>query len=91
MKTKQDFNLKLFQITEILRYGSLVRSWLLERIRDTLAEMQDFNAARRWPKYSGGGHWAVIEAIDLDIPTAVITASLQQRLRPGLWALRITY
>ena len=34
-----------------------------------------------WVSDSGEGRWTVFEAIDLDVPAPVITASLMTRLR----------
>ncbi len=79
MKAKSDFALDLHQIAEIWRYGSVVRSWLLDLTANALAEDQDLSAIRGWVADSGEGRWAVFEAIDLDVPAPVITASLQAR------------
>jgi 6-phosphogluconate dehydrogenase len=81
MKAKQEFNLDLHQIAEIWRYGSVVRSWLLDLTAAALAEDQDFESIEAWVQDSGEGRWTVFEAIDLDVSAPVITASLQRRLR----------
>jgi 6-phosphogluconate dehydrogenase len=81
MKAKTDFALDLHQIAEIWRYGSVVRSWLLDLTANALAEDQDLDDIKAWVQDSGEGRWTVFEAIDLDISAPVITASLQRRLR----------
>jgi len=81
MKAKTDFDLDLHQIAEIWRYGSVVRSWLLDLTANALAEDQDLDDIKAWVQDSGEGRWTVFEAIDLDISAPVITASLQRRLR----------
>ena len=81
MKAKTDFALDLHQIAEIWRYGSVVRSWLLDLTTNALAEDQDLDDIKAWVQDSGEGRWTVFEAIDLDISAPVITASLQRRLR----------
>jgi 6-phosphogluconate dehydrogenase len=81
MKAKTDFDLDLHQIAEIWRYGSVVRSWLLDLTTNALAEDQDLDDIKAWVQDSGEGRWTVFEAIDLDISAPVITASLQRRLR----------
>jgi 6-phosphogluconate dehydrogenase len=81
MKAKVDFNLDLHQVAEIWRYGSVVRSWLLDLTADALAEDQELRGIEAWVADSGEGRWTVFEAIDLDIAAPVITASLQRRLR----------
>ncbi|MBE2200761.1 MAG: decarboxylating 6-phosphogluconate dehydrogenase [Anaerolinea sp.] len=79
MKAKSDFALDLHQIAAIWRYGSVVRSWLLDLTANALAEDQDLSDIRGWVADSGEGRWTVFEAIDLDVPAPVITASLQAR------------
>jgi 6-phosphogluconate dehydrogenase len=81
MKAKVDFDLDLHQVAEIWRYGSVVRSWLLDLTANALAEDQELGDLKAWVADSGEGRWTVFEAIDLDIAAPVITASLQRRLR----------
>lgn len=79
MKTKQDFDLDLHQIAEIWRYGSVVRSWLLDLTANALAVDQELSDIQAWVADSGEGRWTVAEAIDLDVPAPVITLSLLMR------------
>ncbi len=79
MKTKQDFDLDLHQIAEIWRYGSVVRSWLLDLTANALADDQELSDIQAWVADSGEGRWMVAEAIDLDVPAPVITLSLLMR------------
>lgn len=81
MKAKKDLNLSLHQIAEIWRYGSVVRSWLLDLTARALAEDEELKDIKAWVPDSGEGRWTVFEAIDLDVAAPVITASLQRRLR----------
>ena len=79
MKAKQDFDLDLHQIAEIWRYGSVVRSWLLDLTANALADDQELSDIQAWVADSGEGRWTVAEAIDLDVPAPVITLSLLMR------------
>jgi len=79
LKSKKDFNLDMRQIAEIWRYGSVVRSWLLDLIASGLSEDQDLNDIKGWVADSGEGRWTVAEAIDQDVPAPVITLSLLMR------------
>jgi 6-phosphogluconate dehydrogenase len=79
MHAKKDLGLNLEQISEIWRYGSVVRSWLLDLTARALAEDQELSAIQGWVADSGEGRWTVAEAIDLDVPAPVITLSLLQR------------
>jgi 6-phosphogluconate dehydrogenase len=78
---KTDFSLDLHQVTEIWRYGSVIRSWLLELTEAALAENPTLAGIEAWVEDSGEGRWTVTEALDLNIPAPVITLALQQRLR----------
>ncbi|HTP53956.1 MAG TPA: decarboxylating 6-phosphogluconate dehydrogenase [Thermoplasmata archaeon] len=78
---KGEFALDLHQVTEIWRYGSVVRSWLLELTESALAENPTLAGIEPWVEDSGEGRWTVTEALDLNIPAPVITLALQQRLR----------
>jgi len=79
MKAKEVFGLDMSQIAEIWRYGSVVRSWLLDLTADALKEDTDLSALRGWVADSGEGRWTVLEAIDLDVPAPVIIAALLSR------------
>ncbi|MEZ4592510.1 MAG: decarboxylating 6-phosphogluconate dehydrogenase [Chloroflexota bacterium] len=79
MKAKEDFGLDLHQISEIWRFGSVVRSWLLDLTANALAEDADLSDIRGYVPDSGEGRWTVQEAIDLDIPAPIITHSLFAR------------
>lgn len=81
LKRKSDFKLDLHQIAELWRYGSVIRSWLLDLIAKALSENPDLSGIKPYVEDSGEGRWTVAEAIDLDVSTPVITLSLLQRLR----------
>ncbi len=79
MKAKKTFGLDLKQISEIWRYGSVVRSWLLDLVANALSEDPELSGIKGWVPDSGEGRWTVFEAVDLDVSAPVITLSLQQR------------
>jgi 6-phosphogluconate dehydrogenase len=79
MRAKEEFGLDLHQIAEIWRFGSVVRSWLLDLTANALAEDQELSDIKGWVSDSGEGRWTVFEAIDLDVPAPVITQALQAR------------
>ncbi len=81
LQAKSDFSLDLHQIAEVWRYGSVVRSWLLELTEDALAENPTLKGIEPWVADSGEGRWTVTEAMELNIPAPIITLALQQRLR----------
>jgi 6-phosphogluconate dehydrogenase len=79
MKAKKDFNLDMYQIAELWRYGSVVRSWLLDLTANALKENPNMDGIAGWVADSGEGRWTVFAAIDEDVPAPVITLSLMMR------------
>ncbi len=80
MHAKKNFDLDLEQVAQIWRYGSVVRSWLLDLTAEALSKDQELSKIEGWVEDSGEGRWTVAEAVDLDVPAPIITLSLQQRL-----------
>ena len=80
LKSKDKFDLDLQQVAETWRFGSVVRSWLLDLTARALEEDQDLPDVAPWVDDSGEGRWTVKEAIDLDVPAPVITDALLSRL-----------
>ncbi|MFZ5853846.1 MAG: phosphogluconate dehydrogenase (NAD(+)-dependent, decarboxylating) [Chloroflexota bacterium] len=76
-----DYRLDLAGIAKLWNHGSVVRSWLLELAERALAGDQDLAHVKGWVADSGEGRWTVQEAIDRDVPAAVITLSLLTRFR----------
>lgn len=76
---KSEFNLKLDQIAEVWRKGSVVRSWLLDLLAEALKDDPKLERVRGYVEDSGEGRWTVQAAIDEDVPAPVITLSLFQR------------
>lgn len=81
LKHKKDFALDVHQIAEIWRYGSVVRSWLLDLTADALAKNPNLEGIAPVVADSGEGRWTVFEAIDNDVAAPVITLSLLERIR----------
>ena len=81
MKRKEALGLDLHQVSEIWRYGSVVRSWLLDLLAPALAEDQTLEGVAPYVADSGEGRWLVFESINLDVPAPVSALSLIQRLR----------
>jgi 6-phosphogluconate dehydrogenase len=81
MKHKKEFAIDLHQVAELWRYGSVVRSWLLDLTALALEGDTDLHEVTPFVADSGEGRWTVAEAIDLDVAAPVITLSLLERLR----------
>jgi 6-phosphogluconate dehydrogenase len=77
---RSEFDLDLREIAGIWRYGSVVRSWLLELLHDALEkEGNKLERLRGYVEDSGEGRWTIAEAIAEDVPVPVITAALYAR------------
>jgi 6-phosphogluconate dehydrogenase len=75
-----EFDLDLEQISSIWRYGSVVRSWLLELLHDSFERHgRDLADVAGYVEDSGEGRWTVNEAIDTAVPVPVISAALFAR------------
>jgi 6-phosphogluconate dehydrogenase len=77
---RSEFDLDLHDIAGIWRYGSVVRSWLLELLyRAFEAEGSHLEKIEGYVEDSGEGRWTIAEAIAEDVPVPVITAALFAR------------
>ena len=77
---KSEFDLDLHSIAGIWRYGSVVRSWLLELLVNAFeAEGAHLEKIRGFVEDSGEGRWTIHEAMAEDVPVPVITAALFAR------------
>ena len=76
---KSEYKYDLHELASIWRYGSVVRSWLLELLELALKEDPDLTKIKGWVADSGEGRWTVQAAIDEDVPAPVITMSLMSR------------
>jgi 6-phosphogluconate dehydrogenase len=76
---RSEFDLDLHEIAGIWRFGSVVRSWLLELLHATLEEDAHLDRIRGYVEDSGEGRWTIAEAIAEDVPVPVISAALFAR------------
>jgi len=81
MRHKTEMALDTHQIAEIWRYGSVVRSWLLDLAAKALEGNPNLDGIAAYVTDSGEGRWTVVEAIDLGCSIPVITLSLEARFR----------
>jgi len=91
---KSEFDLDLTDIAGIWRYGSVVRSWLLELLHDALEKGgNDLPHIKGYVEDSGEGRWTIHEAIAEDVPVPAITAALYARFASRIeesYAAKIT-
>jgi 6-phosphogluconate dehydrogenase len=76
---KSEYDYDLHQLASIWRYGSVVRSWLLDLLEVALKNDPELSKVKGWIDDSGEGRWTVQAAIDESVPAPVITMSLISR------------
>ena len=77
---KSEFELDNAKIAHLWNQGSVVRSWLCElAARAFEQEGNDLAGLSGYTEDSGEGRWTIEDAMDKDVPTPVITASLYAR------------
>jgi 6-phosphogluconate dehydrogenase len=75
-----EYDLDLRDIAGIWRYGSVVRSWLLELLYAAFeAEGNELEHIAGYVEDSGEGRWTIFEAINESVPAPVISAALFAR------------
>ena len=77
---KSEFALDPAKIAHLWMQGSVIRSWLCELAASAFekhgADLDDLTA---YTADSGEGRWTIIEAMDKDVPTPVLTGALNAR------------
>ena len=81
MKASAYPDMDLEAIAQAWRYGSVVRSWLLDLIADGLEKDPQLSSLRGYVEDTGEGRWTVDTAIDAAVPTPVIALALFERFR----------
>jgi 6-phosphogluconate dehydrogenase len=75
-----EFDLDLSDIAGIWRYGSVVRSWLLELLYAAFEQEGDnLDRIQGYVEDSGEGRWTINEAINAAVPVPIIAGSLFAR------------
>jgi 6-phosphogluconate dehydrogenase len=82
MKLSRSFpDMDMQAIAEAWRYGSVVRSWLLDLIADGLSTDPQLARIKGYVEDTGEGRWTVEAAIEESVPAPIITHSLFARFR----------
>ncbi|GIH27847.1 6-phosphogluconate dehydrogenase [Acrocarpospora phusangensis] len=75
------YDLDLPAIAELWRHNSLVQSRLLDLLANKLDADPELSKYSDYVEDLGTGRWAVLEAIDRNVPAPAMTAALLTRLR----------
>ncbi len=79
LEAKKEFDIDLAAVGELWRHGSVVRSWLLDLTVGALKEDATLAGVKPYVADSGEGRWTAKEAVDLGIPTPVMSLALMMR------------
>jgi 6-phosphogluconate dehydrogenase len=75
-----EFELDLSEVAGIWRYGSVVRSWLLELLHAAMEQHGDhLDDIAPYVEDSGEGRWTINEAINANVPVPAISSALFAR------------
>ena len=94
MENPEDYcyDIDCAEVAELWRRGSVVGSWLLDLTADVLRGNTELNKFDGGVSDSGEGRWTVHAAVDLGVPTPVISTALFERFesrRLGAFAFKI--
>ncbi len=78
---KYDSEVNLAAVSKVWNHGSVVRSWLMELTQHALEKDKNLESIKGIMHSSGEGKWTVETALELGVPTPVITMSLLTRYR----------
>jgi 6-phosphogluconate dehydrogenase len=73
------YELKLADVSEVWRRGSVIASWLLDLTATALAEDPTLSKFAGRVSDSGEGRWTIKAAIDEGVPVPVLTSALYER------------
>ena len=79
LKSKEEFNLDMAEVSELWRHGSVVRSWLLDLTADALKEDTELKDIAPYVADSGEGRWTVVESVEQGVSAPVLSLALQMR------------
>src|SRR5438132_5885164 len=79
LEARKDLDIDVARLAETWRYGSVVRSWLLDLCAGILKDNESLSGIAPVVADSGEGRWTALEAIELGVPAPVIMAALMNR------------
>jgi 6-phosphogluconate dehydrogenase len=71
----------LAKVAHVWNHGSVIRSWLMELTENALSKDKNLESIKGVMHSSGEGKWTVETALEMGVPTPVITLSLLMRYR----------
>jgi 6-phosphogluconate dehydrogenase len=78
---RYDSEIDLAAVSKVWNHGSVVRGWLMELTQSALEKDKNLESIKGVMHSSGEGKWTVETALEMGVPTPVITMSLLTRYR----------
>ena len=78
---RYDGEIDLASVAKVWNHGSVVRSWLMELTQSALEKDKNLESIKGMMHSSGEAKWTVETALEMGVPTPVITMSLLMRYR----------
>jgi len=78
---KYGTEIDLDKIAHVWNHGSVIRGWLMELTERALSKDKNLDSIRGVMHSSGEGKWTIETALEMGVPTPVITLSLLMRYR----------
>ncbi len=78
---KSEYEYDFEKVSKVWNNGSVIRSWLMELTESAFMENKHLEGIKGVMHSSGEGKWAAETALDLKVPTPVLTLSLIMRYR----------
>jgi 6-phosphogluconate dehydrogenase len=79
LAARKELDIDPARLAETWRYGSVVRSWLLDLCAGILKDNESLAGIAPVVADSGEGRWTALESIELGVPTPVMTLALMSR------------
>jgi 6-phosphogluconate dehydrogenase len=79
LSARKDLDIDVARLAETWRYGSVVRSWLLDLCAGILKDNESLAGIAPVVADSGEGRWTALESVELGVPAPVITLALMSR------------
>jgi 6-phosphogluconate dehydrogenase len=73
------YDLNITDVAEVWRRGSVIGSWLLDLLADSLLEDPQLSKFEGRVSDSGEGRWTIMAAIDEGVPAHVLSSALYER------------
>jgi 6-phosphogluconate dehydrogenase len=79
LAARKDLDIDVQRLAETWRYGSVVRSWLLDLCAGILKDNEALAGIAPVVADSGEGRWTALESVELGVPAPVITLAVMNR------------